>query len=136
MRNYIGMKIAIVIGLSGGSLVNLGILELGKILIPLPPGVNTDSMESLKAGLAQFEIQHFIFPFLAHAIGTLFGAFYAARIAPGRKKICAAIVGGFFFSGGLIMVIMVPSPLWFSIIDLALAYVPMIWLALRLARVQ
>jgi hypothetical protein len=37
----------------------------------------------------------------------------------------ARIVGVFFLIGGIMMVVQVPSPLWFSIVDLALAYIPM-----------
>jgi hypothetical protein len=134
MRNLIGIFIAIVVGLAGGSLVNIGILQLGQFLIPPPEGVDMSNMEGLKEAMPQFGIQHFIPPFLAHAIGTLFGAFFAAKIAPMHKNRCAYFIGAFFFLGGLYMVIMLPSPILFSVIDLVFAYFPMVWLALRLAR--
>jgi hypothetical protein len=40
----------------------------------------------------------------------------------------ALVIGAFFLIGGAMMVFMLPSPLWFSVVDLALAYFPMAWL--------
>jgi len=37
-----------------------------------------------------------------------------------------------FFVGGVMMISMVPSPLWFNIVDLVFAYIPMSFIALKL----
>ncbi|TGL88194.1 hypothetical protein EHQ68_10195 [Leptospira congkakensis] len=44
----------------------------GKIILP-PKGADVTTMEGLKASIHLFEPEHFLFPFLAHALGTLVG---------------------------------------------------------------
>jgi hypothetical protein len=38
-----------------------------------------------------------------------------------------------FFMGGAMMVYMLPGPIWFAVIDLVFAYIPMGLLALKIA---
>ncbi|MDM1047313.1 hypothetical protein [Sphingobacterium hotanense] len=126
--------LAIVLGLVAGSLVNGGIIQISSSIIAPPEGVDVMTAEGLKAGLHLFEPKHFLMPFLAHALGTLFGAFVAAKICAGPKLLYAMIIGFFFLFGGISMIFMVPSPLWFSIVDLTLAYLLMAFLGARLAK--
>jgi len=126
--------LAIVLGLVAGSLVNGGIIQISSSIIAPPEGVDVMTAEGLKAGLHLFEPKHFLMPFLAHALGTLFGAFVAAKICAGPKLLYAMIIGFFFLFGGISMIFMVPSPLWFSIVDLTIAYLPMAFLGARLAK--
>ena len=126
--------LAIVLGLVAGSLVNGGIIQISSSVIAPPEGVDVMTAEGLKAGLHLFEPKHFLMPFLAHALGTLFGAFVAAKICAGPKMLYAMIIGFFFLLGGISMIFMVPSPLWFSIVDLTIAYLPMAFLGARLAK--
>ena len=71
-------------------------------------------------------------PFLAHALGTLVGALVAAGIAVNHKMKFALGVGAWFLLGGIMNIIMLPSPLWFTIVDLAGAYIPMAYIAGKL----
>jgi len=73
-------------------------------------------------------------PFLAHALGTLIGAFLAAKIAATHQLKFAILIGLFFLMGGIQMVQMLPTPIWFDIIDLGFAYIPMGILGYKLAK--
>lgn len=75
----------------------------------------------------------FMFPFFAHALGTLVGAFVAALIATNKKQLFAMIIGCWFLLGGSMMVYMYPSPTWFAVLDLVVAYLPMGYLGWKLA---
>ena len=66
IRNVAIFFIALFMGMG----VNMGMLFVGNWLIPLPEGVNTSSREALKVALPLLRLQDFIFPFLAHAMGT------------------------------------------------------------------
>ncbi len=126
--------LAVIAGLISGSLVNMGIISIGGTLIPPPEGVDLSSAESLKEAMHLLEAKHYLMPFLAHALGTFVGAMIAALIAVSRLTVFAMAITGFFFLGGLIMIITLPSPLWFTILDLALAYFPMGILGVTVAR--
>lgn len=119
---------AVVLGLVVGSVVNMGIIAMSGNLIPPPAGADVKTMEGLKAAMHLFEPRHFLFPFLAHALGTLVGAAAAAIIAATRKMRFAMVIGVAFLGGGVSMVMMVPSPAWFTALDLIVAYLPMAWL--------
>ena len=125
---------AVVAGLVVGSIVNMGIVMLSGSVIAPPEGGDINTMEGLKATMHLFEPKHFIFPFLAHAIGTLVGAYVAAKLAATRNITMALIIGVFFFIGGSINVSMLGGPLWFTVLDLALAYIPMAYLGGKLGR--
>ena len=72
-------------GLIVGSMVNMGLIAIGgKIILP-PSGVDVTDMESLKTSMHLFEARHFIFPFLAHALGTFAGAYIASWLAASHK---------------------------------------------------
>ncbi|MDZ7812893.1 MAG: hypothetical protein U5L74_07165 [Ideonella sp.] len=111
--------------------------SIGGQLIAPPAGTQTQTMEGLAAALPLFGPQHFVFPFLAHALGTLVGAAVAAGVSgwggAAMKVWPAWAVGALFFSGGLANVLMLGGPLWFTLLDLGLAYLPMAWCGLRLA---
>jgi hypothetical protein len=111
----------------------MGLIMISGKVIPPPAGVDVTTMEGLKAGMHLFGPQHFVFPFLAHALGTLVGAWLAATIAASRKMAMALVVGVFFLVGGVANVFMLPSPVWFAVLDLVGAYLPMAWLGGKLA---
>lgn len=133
MARILRMLLATVLGLVAGSVVNMGLILIGGRIIPPPAGADVATMEGLAASLHLFEARHFVFPFLAHALGTLAGAFAASALAPGRTALPAAVVGGFFLLGGIVNVVMLPAPPWFSALDLLLAYLPAAWLGHELA---
>jgi len=125
--------IAVIAGCLLGSLVNSGIIMISSSVIPAPNGSDLTTMEGLKASMHLYEPKHFLMPFLAHALGTFAGAFLAAKIAANHKMKFALGIGILFMAGGIANVIMLPSPLWFSILDIAGAYIPMAYLAAKLA---
>lgn len=125
--------LAVITGIILGSVVNMGIVMFSGVIIPPPESADVKTMEGLKSSIHLFQPKHFIFPFLAHALGTLAGAFIAARIAANHKIKFAISIGVFFLFGGIANVFMLPSPAWFIILDLAGAYIPMGYLGGKLA---
>lgn len=121
--------LAVIIGIIVGGLVNMGLIIVSGDVIPLPEGIDQTSYESLAASMHLMQPKHFIFPFLAHALGTLVGAFVAVKIGVSSHMRLALIVGLFFLLGGLTNVKLIPAPVWFCIVDILFAYIPMAWLA-------
>ena len=125
--------LAVVAGAVVGSIVNMGLIVIGGKVIPPPAGVDVTTMEGLKAGIHLFQPKNFVFPFLAHALGSLAGAYLAARLAASRKMAMALIVGVLFLVGGVINVMSLSAPMWFNVLDLVVAYIPMAWIGGRWA---
>jgi hypothetical protein len=128
--------LALFAGLAIGSMVNMGLINMSSSAIPPPLGADGTTMEGLKASMHLFEPKHFLFPFLAHALGTLVGAAVTAFIAACRKFHLAMLIGVIFLAGGISSVLMLPSPLWFNVVDLAGAYLPMAWIGWKLATLK
>lgn len=125
--------LAVIAGIVVGSIVNMSLINLSGSVIPPPPGADFTTPEGLKSSMHLMQPKHFIFPFLAHALGTLAGAFIAALIAANNKMKFALGIGFFFMAGGIAAAFMIPSPAWFIVLDLALAYIPMARLGGKLA---
>ncbi len=134
MNSTLKNILAVIAGLVIGSAVNMGIIMISGSIIPPPEGADITTMEGLKATMHLFQPKHFIFPFLAHALGTGVGAFIAALIATNHKIKFAMAIGVFFLLGGIANVFMLPAPLWYNVVDLVGAYIPMAWLGWQLVR--
>ena len=121
MKTIIRNTLAVFAGGLIGMVVNMGLIITGTQLIPFEDGMN-------QINATMWEIKYFIFPFLAHAIGTLSGSLITAKFAASYHMIFAICIGIFFLSGGISMVFILPAPVWFVVVDLVLAYIPMGWL--------
>jgi hypothetical protein len=82
-------------------------------------------MEGLRESMKLFTPVNFVFPFLAHALGTLSGAFVAAKLAASHHMKFAIGIGVAFLIGGVAAASMFGGPVWFKAVDLLLAYIPM-----------
>lgn len=122
-----------IVGLVLGSVANLALVTIGGHVIPPPPGADVSDMEKLRASMHLFEPKHFIFPFLAHALGALAGGFVASLVAATHRKTFALAVSLFFLVGGIVNCFLLPAPFWFMALDVVAAYIPMGWLAGLLA---
>ena len=108
----------LILGIIIGMIVNMGLIIIGGMIFPL-----SESFEPMNA--INWDFKYFIFPFLAHSIGTLSGAFIASKLSRNYHIIIPLIVGLYFLSGGIYMVTILPAPIWFISLDLILCYIPM-----------
>ncbi len=141
VRNILAATLGLVGGMLLGAMLNMGVLMISNFIIPFPDGVNPADETSLRGNIHLFETKHYIMPFLAHAFGTLIGAFVAFKIikmfrAP--KSIAAGIaiaISLLFLWGGLETSKSINSPETPMLVDAVLCYLPMgiigYWLALR-----
>lgn len=125
--------LAVLAGLIAGGVVNMSLIQLGGMLMPPPEGVDVNDINSINAHIGEYSVAQLLAPFLAHALGALVGAFVVARLAVSRHMVLALLIGGLNLVGGAMAVSMIPnSPLWFNMLDLGVAYLPMAWLGGRL----
>jgi len=120
--------VALILGVMIGGVVNMLIVSNGSVLIPFPDGYDMTSMESMETTMSLLSPKNYIIPWLAHAIGTFIGALVTFNIAKTYRFHLAMTVCVFYLMGGIYMVVSLPSPIWFNVIDLGLAYLPMAWI--------
>ncbi|MFT4761536.1 MAG: hypothetical protein ACI9XO_003353 [Paraglaciecola sp.] len=125
--------LAIIAGVIVGGVVNMGLISISGSIVPLPKGVDPSSVESIAENLHLYQAKHFIMPFLAHALGTLAGAFVAASIVVNNNRMFGVVIGVFFLVGGVMACLVIPAPTWFIVLDLIMAYIPMGYLGGKLA---
>ena len=124
--------LAVIIGLVIGNVLNMSLVNLGLNIYPIE-GYDGKDFEFLAKVMPTLPFAYFIFPFLAHALGTLAGAFVAGLIAATHKMKFAMAIGGFFLIGGILVNIMITGPIWFTLVDIFFAYIPMAWFGGKLA---
>lgn len=128
--------LAVIVGAIVGGTVNMALIIASPSIIPLPDGIEPADMQSLVDNIGLFEPKNFIMPFLAHALGSLVGAIIAGLIAASHKLYFSLAIGALFLMGGISMAMDVNAPMWFDILDILVAYIPMgylgYWIAVKI----
>jgi hypothetical protein len=122
--------LAVIAGWFVGSIVNFALIMANMAI--MPPGTDFSTPEGVNAAMANLQPLNFALVFIAHAVGTLIGALVATLIAVDKFKV-AMVVGVLFLLGGFYAAYAIAAPLWFEVIDIVLAYVPMAWLGAKLS---
>jgi len=121
-------NIAIVIlGIIIGIIINIGLIILGGTIFPPPE--NFEPMNAMN-----WNLKYFIFPFLAHSIGTLSGALIVSKLSKKSSIILPLTVGLYFLFGGIYMITILPAPMWFVLLDVILGYIPMALLGWKISK--
>lgn len=127
MKKVIRNFLAVLAGLVAGSVVNMSLIILGGKLLPFPEGMDETNANT-------WPIQYFIFPLLAHALGTGVGAYTAAKTVTDMRLVASMFIGVAFLCGGIMMVRILPAPFWFIALDLLGAYLPMAYWGWQLSQ--
>ena len=107
-------------------------LATGKLTVAISANSQTRDRIGIRhqgAAAGQIGVSGLTLSYGGIALGTFAGAFTTAKIAANHKMKFALGVGIVFLAGGITNVFMLPSPIWFTVIDLVGAYIPMGYLA-------
>lgn len=124
--------LAVILGWLGGSAINMGLIQMGFKLFPIL-GVDPKDIEALAEVMPTLEFEYFIFPFLAHALGTFVGAIICVLIVTKHKMKFSLGFGVLSLLGGAFAAFLLSAPTWFVVTDIILAYIPMAWLGGKIA---
>ena len=127
MKPFFRIILSLISGVISGSIVNIILIITGSYIIMTPE--NFDPMNT-----QDWTVPLFIFPFLAHSLGTLIGSFTATKISKGYHISIPLMVGLWFLAGGIYMTTIIPAPAWFEILDIIICYIPMAFLGWKLNR--
>lgn len=135
MNSILRNILAVLIGLVVGGFINSSLINIGMNTFPLE-GIDPKSIDFLdkyRELVPSLEFKYFIFPFLAHALGTLIGAIITGLLAVNHKIKLALVIGAVFLLGGIMINYMLRGQIWFTIIDILFAYIPMAWIGGKIA---
>jgi putative membrane protein (TIGR04086 family) len=132
MPKIVRSILALLVGAFVGGAANMAIINVNSMLFPLPVGTDSNDIAALRAAVTQAPPTALLLPIVAHAGGTLVGAWVAAKLAGRAALVHGLIIGFFFLAGGIAAAFILQPPVWFTIIDLIL-YLPAGWLGGRLA---
>ena len=85
MNPILKNSLAFVLGAFAAMMLNGLLVQLGGRIIPPPEGTNLSTPEGIKAAMHLLQPKHFLFPFLAHALGSLVGALVVVLVAASYK---------------------------------------------------
>jgi hypothetical protein len=132
MKKTIYTILWVVLSLVFGSLINGLIINIAPLIIKYPAGVSFATEASTIQSMKLLEPIHLMIPFLAHAIGTFISTFLMSIYIKKPYLKIAFIISLLYLVAGIYMVFLIPAPLWFDILDLTLAYIPMGYLGAKL----
>ncbi len=81
-------------------------------LHPLPDGMDPQDQAAMAEHIASAPFGAMFVVMLGWILGTLGGAFTAAKISVTHKRLAAGIVGALAFAGTTMNVVMLPHPWW------------------------
>ena len=105
---------------------------LGHSMYPPPAGLDFSDPDAMRPYVASLPIQALLFPMFAWFIGTFCGVLPASYIGTTRPIIFAAIIGMLVLAGTITTLIMIPHPLWYSVIAV-IGIIGSAWLATSVA---
>ena len=85
---------------------------------PFPPGVDRNNFEEIKKFVASLPLKALLLVLAGHLAGILTGCFTAAKIA--GTRIPAYILGAIAICLGIVNAVIIPQPIWFSVVALAI----------------
>jgi hypothetical protein len=112
----------------GGSVISL--VEMASPHTP-PAGMNVNDAEKLGGWIATLPASAFLILLLAYFLGSAVGGWVANLLAAKSHYRPALIVGFWLFVAGIMNLIAIPHPLWFSILS-SLIYFAGAWVGGRM----
>ena len=119
-----------------GLVVAFLIAEAAELLVHqiYPPLKGTDmhNFEAVKKFVAALPTPAFALVLTGWLLATVVGTFTATRI--GRTPVCGYILGALLLAGGIVNCVVIPQPLWFSLISFVI-YIGGTGVGVKLGRV-
>jgi hypothetical protein len=125
MKKTIYTVLWVVLSLVFGSLINGLIIYIAPLIIKYPEGVSFATEASTIQSMKLLQPIHFIIPFVAHALGTFISTLLMAIYVKNNFLKLAFFISVLYLFAGVLNVIMYPSPIWFIVLDLVVAYIPL-----------
>lgn len=115
--------LVIIAGVVTGTIIIFLVESLGHLIYPPPKGIDVHDIEALKDMMKEIPLGALLFVLLAYALGSFCGGLISGLLSKSSKIINSIIVGAVLMTFGIINLLMIPHPFWFSIVS-TLTYIP------------
>jgi hypothetical protein len=104
--------LAVVLGIVLGMVTIFAWEMVGHVIYPLPPGVDPHDPKTMHTLVEKMPAGAILILLVGWFTGTAAGGWLAARLAQRVAALHALIVGGFFMTGAIAIMLHIPHPLW------------------------
>ena len=105
---------------------------VGHSVYPPPPNLDFADADAMRAYVSGLPIGAFLFVGGAWFVATLCGTFAACKIGTAKPIVFACVVGGLMLLATAANLMMIPHPLWFSILGVV-GIIVAAWLGMTLS---
>ena len=123
MHSLLRSVFAIIVAVLAAAIIAFSINVIGHYIIPPPEAIDTNDFESIKNNFHLFQWQHFIFPLLAHAVGTFVASYLISSLVAKHKMWFALALGIIFTLASLSLSWRIGHFNWIGIVEIA-QYIP------------
>ena len=120
--------IAVIAGLVIAFVLILLVEKIGHTIYPPPADLDFSDPDAVRPYIATLPVFALLFPMFAWFIGTFVGSVVACLLGTARPIIFAGVVGVLVLAATIANLIVIPHPLWFSILSV-IGIVVSAWLA-------
>ncbi len=110
--------VAGVVGVTVASVLVWVVQKIGHTVYPPPTDLNLADAEALKDYVASLPVGALLFVAAAWFVGATAGTCAACAIGTAKPMYLAVVVGGFVFIAASANLVMIPHPIWFSVLGL------------------
>lgn len=122
----------IIVGIITATIIIYLIESLGHLVYPPSEDLNLKDPDTIKSIMKDVPAGALLFVLLAYALGSFCGGLITAFISKSSKVINAIIVGFVLLIFGLTNLLIIPHPVWFTIVSIIL-YIPCAYMGGKVA---
>ena len=122
----------IIVGILSATVFIYIIESLGHLVYPPSEDLDLKNPDTIKSIMKDVPAGALLFVLLAYALGSFFGGLITAIISKSSKVINAIIVGIVLLIFGLINLLIIPHPVWFTVVSILL-YIPCAYIGGKVA---
>lgn len=116
MRPILRSVLAVLAGVAVAAIVVAIVEAISTLVYRAPPGLNLADAAAMREFIRDLPAGAFVFVLVGWALGTLTGAWTAARIANRSHLVHGNIIGTLLLGTGVANMLMLPHPAWVWVI--------------------
>lgn len=132
MNNALKNALIVIVSISSGGFVIYLSQMLIKLWFPLPQDVDSGNMDSMKTYILNAPAGSLALVIVSHALASFVSGWLISNFARSNLSFLTLLVGLMWTLFGVVNIVLIPHPIWFSIADTCV-FLPMTILGSRIS---